>query len=114
MEFSGSNEEGRGVGSYIRGVTPVARGGGRQTPPVARGGATGPFFSRDLVANLKKKITLRACRPMGGRPGDIFEIFQNGNIFLKFLFFKNIKKKKAPLIHALKQLKVLQIKLPAH
>ena len=54
------------------------------------------FFARDLVANLKKKITLRACRPMGGRPGDIFEIFQNGHIFLKFLFFKNIKKKKPP------------------
>ena len=35
--------------------------------------------------------------PMGGRPGDIFEIFQNGHIFLKFLFFKNIKKKKPHL-----------------
>jgi hypothetical protein len=33
---------------------------------------------------------------MWGRPGGIFEIFQNGHIFLKFLFFKNIKKKKAP------------------
>ena len=32
---------------------------------------------------------------MGGRPGGIFEIFQNGHIFLKFLFLKNIKKKKA-------------------
>ena len=42
------------------------------------------FFARDLIANLKKKITLRAFRPMGGRPGDIFEIFQNGHIFLKF------------------------------
>jgi len=31
---------------------------------------------------------------MGGRQGDIFEIFQNGHIFLKFLFLKNIKKKK--------------------
>ena len=30
-----------GVGSYIRGVTPVARGGATG-PPVARGGATGP------------------------------------------------------------------------
>ena len=48
--------------------------------------ATGPFFfSRDFVANLKKKkITLWACRPMGGRPGYIFEIFQNEHIFLKF------------------------------
>jgi len=33
---------------------------------------------------------------MGGRPGDIFEIFHNGHIFLKFLFLKNIKKKKPP------------------
>ena len=43
-----------------------------------------------------KKFTLKACRPMGGRPGDIFEIFQNGHIFFNFLFFKNIKKKKRP------------------
>ena len=27
--------------------------------------------------------------------GGIFEIFQNRHIFLKFLFFKNIKKKKS-------------------
>ena len=33
---------------------------------------------------------------MGGRPGGIFEIIQNGHIFLKFLFFLNIKKKKVP------------------
>ena len=68
------------------------------------GWATGPyrpggrqtlfFYARDLVANLKKKITLRAYRPMGAT-GGYFEIFQNGYIFLKFLFFKNIKKKKA-------------------
>jgi len=32
--------------------------------------------------------------PYEGRPGNIFEIFQNGLIFLKFLFFKNIKKEK--------------------
>ena len=31
---------------------------------------------------------------MEGRPGGIFEIFQNGHIFLKFLFLKNIKKEK--------------------
>ena len=69
---------------------------GPATGPCRPWGATGPlFFARDFVANLKKKITIRACRPMGGRPGDIFEIFQNGYIFLKFLFFKNVKKKKA-------------------
>ena len=53
------------------------------------------FFSRDLIANLKKKFTLKAYRPMGAT-GGIFEIFQNGHIFLKFLFLKNIKKKKRP------------------
>jgi len=35
---------------------------------------------------------------MGGRPRSIFEIFQNGHIFLKFLFLKNIKKKKPRVI----------------
>ena len=34
-----------------------------------------------------KKITHLACRPMEGRPGYIFEIFENGHIFLKFYFF---------------------------
>ena len=72
MEFSDSNEEGKGrVGGYIGGYTPVARGGA--TAP--------PFFSSDFVANLKKKITLWACRSMGGRPGYIFEIFQNDIYF---------------------------------
>ena len=76
MEFSGSNEEGmRGVDPYIRGGTPVARGGGATGPPAAPvgwaqrspeggrqalpvacwGGRHAPFFSRDLVANLRKK-----------------------------------------------------------
>ena len=66
------------------GPAAVARGlGDRPLSPPQR--ATGPFFSRDLIANLKKKkFTLKACRPMGGRPGYIFEIFQNGHIFLKF------------------------------
>ena len=50
------------------------------------------FFSRDFVANLEReKITLWACRPMGGRPGYIFEIFENGHIFL--IFFKYKKEK---------------------
>ena len=34
---------------------------------------------------------------MGRRSGDIFEIFQNGHIFLKFLFFKKYKKEKTAL-----------------
>ena len=56
---------------------PFYRGG---YPGRPRGG--GPFFSsRDFVANLKKKITFWACRPMGGRPGYIFEIFETDIYF---------------------------------
>ena len=75
VEFSGSNEKGRGVGAYIGGYPGRPWGGGRQAPlprpwagPSGRprggrqaplspvGGATGPpfFYSRDFVANLKK------------------------------------------------------------
>ena len=71
--------------SFYRGDTPVAREGGRQAPCRARGlgpaavarglgdrplspvgGGRQGFFFRDLIANLKKKFTLKACRPMGG------------------------------------------------
>ena len=86
--MAGSNDKGND------GIYRACRPRGGRQAPVTRwegdrplspvGGATGPFFSRDLIANLKKKITLKACRPMGGRPGGIFEIFQNGHIFLKF------------------------------
>ena len=64
VEFSDSNEEGRGGLELIYGGIPRSPEGGRQAPlprpwagPVGRPrGATGPpFFSRDLVANLKKK-----------------------------------------------------------
>jgi len=44
---------------------------------------------------LKKKNYTSGLSPYGGATGGIFEIFQNEHIFLKFLFFKNIKKKKA-------------------
>jgi len=77
------------VGGYIGGQP---RGGDR--PPCRPlGGRQAPLFSRDLVAHLKKKIYTKGMSPYG-RPGGIFEIFQNGHIFLKFLFFLNIKKKK--------------------
>jgi len=60
-------------GALYREADPVARGGGDRTPLSPAGGATGPpggptglspvggatcppfFFSRDFVANLKKK-----------------------------------------------------------
>ena len=84
-----------GVECLYRGASPGRPKGGDRPlcracargPSVARG-ATGPpciFFARDLVTNLNKKITIRACRPMA--TGGSFEIFQNGNIFLKFCFF---------------------------
>ena len=83
-----------GQGLY-RGRGPCRPPNGRQAPVAPGVGDRPLFFARDLVANLKKKkITLRACRPMRGRLGDIFEIFKIGHIFLKFLFLKNIKKKK--------------------
>ena len=73
--------------------------------PLSPGGATAPPPSaRDLFAS-SKKITLRSCRPLlgrqnpcrpwGGRPGAIFEIFQNEHIFFIF-YFLNIKKEKTP------------------
>ena len=90
--------------AYKRGGDPVAPSTGDRTLSPVVGAIGAPFFSRDLVANLKKKITLRACRPMGGRPGGIFEIIQNGHIFLKFLFFLNIKKKKPRLARSVQVL----------
>ena len=83
-EFLGSDHKGNG--GIRRGRGPCRPLNGRQAPVARWGGDKAPpfFFSRDFVANLKKKITLWACRPMGGRPGYIFEIFQNGRIFLKF------------------------------
>ena len=80
------------IRTYIGWETPVARGGDRPPPP-----------ARDLFAN-SKKIYIRVLSlvawatgplsPLGRATGDIFENFQNGHIFLKFLFFLNIKKKK--------------------
>ena len=80
-----------------RGGDPVAPPNGRQGPvapgvgdmplsPV--GGATSPFFfSRDLVANLKKKKIHFGPVALWGATGGIFEILQNRHIFLKILFF---------------------------
>ena len=67
-----------------------------------RGGATGPpstgplffVFQRPRCKFKEKKIHLGPVA-LWGATGGIFEIFQNGHIFLNFLFLKNIKKKKA-------------------
>ena len=111
--------------SFYRGI-PRSPEGGRQAPPVARGGGgrqaplprpwAGPsgrprggdrppcrplggdrafFFQRPHCEFEEKKLHLRSVALWGATVG-IFEIFQNGYIFFKFLFFKNIKKKKAP------------------
>ena len=62
---------------------PTSAAGGPVAPPRATGGL--PFFSPGTSLQIwRKKITLWACRPMGERPGYIFEI----------LLFLNIKKKK--------------------
>ena len=70
--------------------------GDRPLSPPQR--ATGlVFFLQGLRCKFEKKSTHWACHPMGGRPGYIFKIFENGYIFLKFYFFLNIKKKKPRL-----------------
>ena len=83
--------------ALYRGEGPCRPWGGRHAP-VVPGWATCPsfifFLAMDLVANLKKKITSRACRPHRAT-GGIFEIFQNRHIFLKFCFFKYKKEKNA-------------------
>ena len=86
----------KGMAAYgdLGGGDPVAPGG-RQHPVARCRGDRPPFFSRDLVANLKKKNYTKGLSPYGRTTGGIFEIIQNGHIFLKFLFFLNIKKKKA-------------------
>ena len=76
MEFLGKNEEGMRVECLYRGGSPGRPRGGRQAPF--------HFFSAmDLVANLKKKLHLGPVAPHRVT-GGIFEIFQNGHIFLKF------------------------------
>ena len=56
---------------YKKGGDPVAPPPNGRQAPVARWGATGPFFPRDLIANLKEKITLKA-HPYGGATGGYF------------------------------------------
>ena len=51
------------------------------------------FFQGPRCKFEEKKLHLGPVA-LWGATGGIFEIFQNRHIFLKFLFFKNIKKKK--------------------
>ena len=59
---------------------------GRQGPVARWGGDRPPsfFFLQGLCCKFEEKNTFEPCRPPIGRPGYIFEIFQNGHIFLKF------------------------------
>ena len=86
------------MAARARGLSPPPTGD-RPLSPVG-GGATGPLFlsfSRDLVANLKKKNYTLGLSPYGGRPGGIFEILQKRTyIFEIFIFFKYKKEKSAP------------------
>ena len=94
-----------GVGPYISWDTPVSRGGatgpcrarGRARPLVARGGgdstlspvagATGPLFFQGSCCKFEEKNYTKDLSLYGRATGGIFEIIQNGYIFLKFLFF---------------------------
>ena len=66
-----------------RGLGPAAGRpwAGRQAP-VARWGATGPFFSQGPHCEFEeKKITLKACRPMGGDRGVFLKYFKTDIYF---------------------------------
>ena len=97
-KFLDSNDKGNGGiwrPGLIKGEGTLSPQGWATGPCRPLGGATGPFFFQGPHCEFEeKKITLKACRPMGAT-GGIFGIFQNGHIFLKFLFLKNIKKKKS-------------------
>ena len=88
VEFLGSNEEEMGQNAYIGGKTRSPRGGATGPPAPAR-----PPPGTYLQIG-RKKITNRSCRPLGGRPGYIFEIFRNGHIFFEILIFFKYKKEK--------------------
>ena len=67
---------------------------GWATGPCRPLGATCPFFSQGSRCEFEEKKLHLAPVALWGATGGIFEIFQNGHIFLNF-FKKNIKKKSA-------------------
>ena len=73
-----------GQGLYIGGMDPVARWG-----------ATGPLFLPGTSLQIWKKITLKACRPMGATGGYFWNISKRTYIFEIFIFKKYKKEKTA-------------------
>ena len=75
--------------------------GDRPLSPV--GGATGLFFLLGTSLRIwKKKITLKACRPMGGDRGYFWNISKRTYIF-EILIFKKYKKEKSAWGYVLHQ-----------
>ena len=73
---------------------------GRRQGPVARWGGDRPpsfFFSRDFVANLKKKNYIWALSPPHRATVVYFWNFPKPTYIFEILFFLNIKKKKPPV-----------------
>ena len=80
-----------------RRATGPCRARGRARPLVAPGGVTAhcrplqgrhaPFFLQGSRCKFEEKNYTKRLSPYGRATGGIFEIIQNGHIFLKFLFF---------------------------
>ena len=85
MQFLGSNEKGMDVRAYIGWETPVARGGA--TDPLPRPGTSLQIQKKFTLDPVVRCLGDRTLSPQGRATGGIFENFQNGHIFLKFLFF---------------------------
>ena len=100
-EFLGSNDKGnggiwqaqmtKGMAAYIGPVAPGV--GDRPLSPV--GGRQGLFFQGTSLRIWRKKITLKACRPMGGDRGYFWNISKRTYIFEIFIFKKYKKEKTA-------------------
>ena len=82
--------------AYKRGGDPVVPPNGGQAPvapgvgdrPLSPVGGDRPlFFLQGPRCEFEEKNYTLGLSSYEGRPGGIFEILQNGHIFLKFLFF---------------------------
>jgi len=117
VEFSGSNEEGMGVDPYIRGSTPVARGGatgplprpwagpsgrsrGGDRPPYRLlGGDRPPFFPGTSLQIWRKKLHLGPVALWGATGGYFWNISKRTYIFEILILFKYKKEESASFAH---------------